>query len=104
MPCWELRQTLSRSLLETVSRVPPLLCAIRAAPVHWLACLLLLPAHFTWVCGTLLPLHPMQTTRGDMWVTFTVAFPKVISEEQKEQLRKLFGSDAEWQRQQHDEL
>ena len=39
-----------------------------------------------------------------MWVTYTVAFPRTVSEEQKAQLRALFGSDGEWRRQQHDEL
>lgn len=39
-----------------------------------------------------------------MWVTYEVAFPREISEEQKAELRQLFGGDSEWQRQQRDEL
>ena len=40
----------------------------------------------------------LQTTRGDMWVTFSIAFPRAISDEQKQQLRELFGGNDEWQR------
>lgn len=47
-----------------------------------------------------------QTTRGDLWVTFQVAFPKTLTDGQRDQLRQLFGGNSEWERRQlaHDEL
>ncbi|KAI7839136.1 hypothetical protein COHA_007139 [Chlorella ohadii] len=44
--------------------------------------------------------------RGDLWVTYSVAFPTSISDEQRQQLKALFGANPEWQRRQlaHDEL
>ena len=58
--------------------------------------------HFTPSC--------VQTTRGDLWVVFSVAFPRTLTEQQREQLQALFGGVEEWQRQegahgeQHEEL
>ena len=52
----------------------------------------------------------LQTTRGDLWVVFSVAFPRIITPQQSEQLQALFGATEEWQRQagvhgeQHEEL
>ena len=51
--------------------------------------------------------HPRpQPGRGDLWVTYSVAFPTSISDEQRQQLKALFGANPEWQRRQlaHDEL
>lgn len=61
------------------------------------------PGEVRWFQGEGMPQFE-KTTRGDMWVTFEVAFPREISEDQKAELRRLFGGDAEWQRQQRDEL
>lgn len=48
----------------------------------------------------------LQAGRGDLWVTYSVAFPKSITDEQRRQLKALFGGSPEWQRQQlaHEEL
>lgn len=54
-----------------------------------------------------LPCLPaLQPGRGDLWVTYSIAFPKSISDEQRQQLKALFGANPEWQRRQlaHDEL
>lgn len=51
-------------------------------------------------------IYCLQAGRGDLWVTYSVAFPKSISDEQRRQLKALFGGSAEWRRQQlaHEEL
>ena len=36
-----------------------------------------------------------STARGDLYVTFSVAFPKEVTPEQAKQLRALFG-EAQW--------
>ncbi|EFN52402.1 hypothetical protein CHLNCDRAFT_138873 [Chlorella variabilis] len=55
------------------------------------------PGEVRWYQGEGMPQFE-KTTRGDMWVTFSIAFPRAISDEQKQQLRELFGGNDEWQR------
>lgn len=59
------------------------------------------PGEVRWFEGEGMPIFE-KTKRGDLWVTFTVAFPRAITEEQRGELRRLFGEDGEWAR--HDEL
>lgn len=59
------------------------------------------PGEVRWFEGEGMPIFE-KTKRGDLWVTFTVAFPRTITEEQRKELRRLFGEDGEWAR--HDEL
>eukprot|EP00887_Chlorella_sp_A99_P000337 scaffold13.g337.t1 len=44
-----------------------------------------------------------RSTKGNLYVTFSVAFPASVSESQAAQLRSLFD-EAQWQRPAHDEL
>lgn len=52
------------------------------------------------------PPSPMQSGRGDLWVTFNIAFPKSVTDEQRAELKRLFGGEPQWQRRElaHDEL
>ena len=45
----------------------------------------------------------VQGKHGDLHVRYTVLFPKVVSEQQKQQLRDMFKEEA-WQPAAHDEL
>ena len=53
-----------------------------------------------------LPALCWQAGRGDLWVTYRVAFPESITDEQRQQLRALFSGSPDWQRTElrHDEL
>jgi DnaJ family protein B protein 11 len=63
------------------------------------------PGEVRWFQGEGMPQYE-HTSRGDLWVTYSVAFPRSISEAHKAELRRLFGGDGEWQRSAlaHDEL
>ncbi|PRW20497.1 dnaJ ERDJ3B isoform A [Chlorella sorokiniana] len=63
------------------------------------------PGEVRWFQGEGMPRYE-KPGRGDLWVTYSVAFPTSITDEQRQQLKTLFGANPEWQRRQlaHDEL
>jgi DnaJ family protein B protein 11 len=58
------------------------------------------PGDITRVIGEGMPVFERGDSKGDMYVRFTVAFPKEVSEKQAKQLKELFKSEK-WA---HDEL
>jgi len=41
-----------------------------------------------------MPLYDNETKRGDMWVLYSVSFPKNLSAEQKQSVKSLFSGVA----------
>ena len=48
------------------------------------------PGDYKYIKGEGMPIHGNEVKHGDLWVLFTVAFPAVLSEEQKSAVRTLF--------------